>query len=54
MEDDKWQTRVHTFVMSIESDEEVMRERSDVLEIKGFSRELTVSSAHRNAERTAA
>ena len=54
MEDDEWPTRVHTFVVIVESDEEVMRERSDMLEKRDFGRELTISSAHRNAERIAA
>ena len=40
MEDDKWPTRVPMLVMNGKSDEEVMRERSDMLEIKGFGHEM--------------
>ena len=41
-------------IMGSKSDEEVMREGADVLEKMGIGYEFIVSSAHRNAERTAA
>ena len=41
-------------IMGSQSDEEVMRKGAEVLEELGIGFELTVSSAHRNPERTAA
>lgn len=41
-------------IMGSTSDEEVMREGAEVLEKMGIGYEFIVSSAHRNAERTAA
>ena len=41
-------------IMGRKSDQEVMREGADVLEKMGIGYEFIVSSAHRNAERTAA
>ncbi len=41
-------------IMGSKSDEEVMREGAEVLEKMGIGYEFIVSSAHRNAERTAA
>ena len=40
MEDDRWPTRVAVLVMNGKSDEKVMREKPDMLEIKGFGHEV--------------